>query len=138
MKGEWVVDSSVGFAWVHPHQATPETDSLLERLGAGTAIIVPPLWFTEIANGLLVLQRRKKLTAQERKTALETLFNLRLTVDEEMAKAAFRKTSELAENHGLSVYDATYLEIALRRKTSLASRDRALQQVAKRCGLKVL
>jgi predicted nucleic acid-binding protein len=138
LKGQWVIDSSVGFAWVHPHQATPETDKLLEDAGAGATIVVPALWFTEMANGLLVLQRRKKLRAQERKTALETLSALNLTVDEEAGKMAFRKTSELAEKYGLSVYDATYLEVALRRKLSLASRDEALRQAAKRCGLKVL
>jgi predicted nucleic acid-binding protein len=138
LKGDWVVDSSVGFAWVHPHQAIPETDKLLDDVGAGATIVVPELWFTEMANGLLVLQRRKKLTAQERKTALQTLAGLNLTVDEEAGKMAFRKTSELAEKHGLSVYDATYLEIALRRKLSLASRDNALRQAARQCGLKGL
>ena len=138
MSAGWLIDSSVGLAWVHQDQATPETDKLLEEVEAGTSVVVPSLWFLEIANGLLVLQRRKKLTGAERKSALETLARLNLTVDEEAGRAAFQQTSELAEKHGLTIYDVTYLEVALRRKLALASRDTNLREAAKRCGLKVL
>ena len=138
MSAGWVIDSSVGLAWVHQDQATPETEKLLAEVEAGTTVVVPSLWFLEIANGLLVLQRRKKLTGAERKSALDTLTGLNLIVDEEAAPVAFYRTSELAEKHGLTIYDATYLEVALRRKLPLASRDTALRDAAKRCGLKVL
>lgn len=138
MSAGWVVDSSVGFAWAHPSQATPETDRLLEDVSNGAVVVVPMLWFVEMANGLLVLQRRKKITPTERKTALQTLSGLNFTVDEEAGRAAFGKTSELAEKYGLTLYDATYLEIAMRRKLSLATRDDALRDAAKRCGIKTL
>ena len=138
MSAGWVIDSSVGLAWVHHDQATPETEKLLAEVEAGITVVVPSLWFLEIANGLLVLQRRKKLTGAERKSALDTLIGLNLIVDEEAAPVAFHRTSELAEKHGLTIYDATYLEVALRRKLPLASRDTALRDAAKRCGLKVL
>ena len=138
MSQVFVIDASVGFAWLHPAQATPETEKLLEQVGNGAQVVVPSLWFIEIANSLLVLQRRKKLTADERKSALETLGALNLTVDEESAREAFRKVSELAEKHGLTAYDAVYLELALRRKLPLASRDESLRQAAKHCGLKTL
>ena len=138
MSTGWVIDSSVGLSWVHHDQATPETEKLLAEVETGTTVVVPSLWFLEIANGLLVLQRRKKLTGAERKSALDTLTGLSLIVDEEAAQVAFGRTSELAEKHGLTIYDATYLEVALRRKLALASRDTALRDAAKRCGLKVL
>jgi predicted nucleic acid-binding protein len=63
---------------------------------------------------------------------------MQFVVDDEAARTAFGKTSDLAEKYGLTVYDAHYLEVALRRKLPLASRDDALQQAAKRCGVKVL
>jgi predicted nucleic acid-binding protein len=138
MSPAWVIDSSVGFAWIHPNQATEATNRVLNEIEDGAAIVVPTLWFSEIANSLLVLQRRKKLTAAERKAALETLSNLPMTVDEEAGKAAFGKTSELAEQYDLSVYDATYLELAIRRKLPLASRDDALNSAAKKAGIKTL
>jgi predicted nucleic acid-binding protein len=134
----WVIDSSVGFAWVHPDQATSATDKLLEQVAAGAIVVVPALWFSEMANSLLILQRRKKITREERKIALETLSAMSLTLDEEATRAAFQNTSDLAEKHGLTVYDATYLELALRRDLPLASRDAALSMAAKRCGLKTL
>ena len=137
MSDAFIVDASVGLAWVYPSQASAETEKLLEDVEAGAAVIVPSLWFWEVANGLLAGQRRKLITAAERKTALEKLSGLNLTVDEETSQAAFRKTSELAERHGLSVYDAAYLEAALRRKLPLGSRDRPLRAAAKKCGVKV-
>ena len=135
MSGSFVIDSSIGFAWVHPSQATAETQSLLREVHAGATIVVPELWFLEIANGFLVLQRRKKLAAGERKTALESLGRLNLLVDGDSVKAAFYKTSEIAEKHELTVYDAVYLELALRRGLPLASRDQSLNRAARTLGV---
>ena len=132
----WVIDSSVGFAWVHPNQTTPQTETLLREVEEGATLVVPGLWFLEIANSLLVLQRRKKLSQQERRAALQILSAFNFTVDDEADRAAFDKTSELADQHRLTIYDAVYLEIALRRNLPLASRDSALIAAAKKCGVK--
>jgi len=134
----FVADASVGFSWVYHGQATPETDNLLNEIASGVTVVVPSFWFLEMANVLLMAQRRHKLTPMERKSALEKLAALQFTVDEEAARIAFDQISDLAEKHGLAVYDATYLEIALRRKMSLASRDEPLRNAARRCGLKLL
>src|SRR5437868_7349945 len=102
----WVIDSSVAFSWVHASQATAETDHLLEELEAGAEVVIPALWFAEVANSLLALQRRRKLTNEQRKLALQTLSSLGLTIDDEPARTTFTTTSDLAEKHGLTVYDA--------------------------------
>lgn len=133
-----MVDASVGFSWVYHDQATPETFTLLSEIVAGVTVVVPSFWFLEMANVLLMAQRRHKLTAIQRKAALGKLAAIQFTVDDEAARSAFDQISELAEKHGLTVYDATYLEIALRRKMSLASRDEALRSAGRRCGLKLL
>ena len=138
MSETFVVDASVGFAWVYPNQSSAETDILLEEIESGAEVVVPSLWFLEVANGLLAAQRRRLLTAAERKKALERLLILTFTIDEETGQAAFRRTSELADKHGLSVYDAAYLEVALRRKLPLGSRDEALRKAAKRSGVTIL
>ena len=137
MSEAFIVDASVGFSWVYPSQASAETEELLVEVEAGAVVVVPSLWFLEVANGLLAAQRRKLLTASERKGGLARLSNLNFTVDEETGQAAFRKTSELAEKYGISVYDAAYLEAAVRRKLPLASRDHPLRAAAKRCGIKL-
>ena len=138
MSASFVVDASVGFAWVYQDQATPETIKLLQNIGLGETAVVPSLWFLEMANVLLVAQRRHRLTAGQRKATLEKLTAMQFTVDEEAARNAFGKISELAEKHGLTIYVATYLELALRRKLALASRDEALRSAAKRSGIKLL
>ena len=138
MNDPFVVDASGGFSWVYPSQASGETDKWLEQMESGAGVVVPSLWFWEIANGLLAAQRRKLLTTAERRKALHRLSLLSFTIDEEAGRIALGKTSELAEKHGLSVYDAAYLEIALRRKLFLGSRDEALLKAAKRSGVKLL
>jgi predicted nucleic acid-binding protein len=111
---------------------------LLNEVAAGATVIVPALWFLEMSNVLLMAQRRHRLTAAQRKAAMEKLTAMQLTVDEEGTRNAFGKTSELAEKYGLTIYDATYLELASRRSLPLASRDETLRNAAKQCGLKAL
>lgn len=135
MSAAFVVDASMTFAWVLPNQASAEAEALLERIEAGVEAVVPSLWFLEVANGLLVAQRRKRVTAAERMLALVRLSALSLTVDEDAARDIFGRTSTLAEQFGLSVYDAAYLEVALRRNLPLGTRDRALRSAAERSGI---
>ena len=138
MSASFIVDASVGFAWVYQGQATPETDELLNDVAAGATVVVPALWYLEMANVLLIAQRRHRLTALQRQAALERLTALQFTVDEEGTRHAFGKTSELAEEYGLTIYDAVYLELALRRSLPLATRDAALKTAAKQCGVNAL
>ncbi len=86
----------------------------------------------------LVLVRRKKLSADERQRALIALQNLSVALDHEMSSLVFTKLSALAEEHRLSVYDAAYLELALRKKLPLGCKDGPLRAAAKRCHLKLL
>lgn len=133
-----VVDASVAIAWVHPAQATPELDFLLSQMGQGLVLAVPAIWPVETANALVVLERRKKLTVQERDAAFAVLGGLPAEIDHEMAGNAFGSLARLASKHVLSVYDAAYLELALRLKLPLACRDGALREAAKRCGVTLL
>jgi predicted nucleic acid-binding protein len=134
----FIADSSVGVAWAVPAQSSDATDDLLNTVATGTPLIVPTLWSFEVANSLLVLLRRKRILAPERDRALRALARLPLLVDDEGPRLALGRISELAGEHGLSVYDATYLEVALRRKLPLASRDQALCQAAQACRVKLL
>ena len=127
-----VVDASVAIAWVHPGQATPATDALLAAVGQGTQIVVPSLWPVEMANVLLVLERRRKLRADERTLALAALRNLACSVDHEMSALALTDLSQLATELSLSVYDAAYLELAVRLNVPLACKDGPLREAARK------
>ena len=82
MSAAFVVDASMAFAWVLPSQASSAADVLLKRVEEGAEVVVPSLWFLEVANGLLVAERRKTIAAPERRLALERLSALALTIDE--------------------------------------------------------
>jgi predicted nucleic acid-binding protein len=127
----------VAIGWVHPSQATPETAEMLDAIADGAALEVPALWPLEVANALTVLGRRRKLTEEERETALVWLRALPLRIDHEMSSLAFSRLSELAVAHGLSVYDAAYLELAQRRKLKLACKDGPLRKAAARSGVRL-
>lgn len=135
MSAAFVLDASMAFAWVLPSQASTAAETLLKRVEEGDEVVVLPLWFLEVANGLLAAERRKTITAPQRQLALDRLFALALTIDETHAQDACRRTSVLAEQHGLSVYDAAYLEVAIRRNLPLATRDRALRTAAEHSGI---
>ena len=138
MSEGFIADSSVGVAWAVASQANDATDKLLDEVATGTPVVVPTLWPFEVANSLLVLLRRKRILAPERDRALGALARLPLVVDDEGPRLALGRISELAAEHGLSVYDAAYLELALRRKLPLASRDEALCKAAQGCRVKLL
>lgn len=135
MTASFVVDASVAIGWVHPAQSTAQTEAMLEALAEGATLDVPALWPLEVANALIVLVRRRKLTEAERQTGLGWLRGLPLRFDHEMASLAFARLSELAATYKLSVYDAAYLELAQRRKLSLGCLDGPLRQAAKQAGV---
>jgi len=135
---EFVVDASIGIAWVHPAQATAQSLALLDAIAAGAVVRAPALWSLETANALLVLRRRGKLTEEERVPALAALAQLSVVLDHDMATLAFGKLSDLATRYALSVYDAAYLELALRKKLPLACKDGPLRTAAKRSRVKLV
>ena len=135
MTQPFVADASVAVGWVHPGQATDDTAGMLDAIADGAALEVPALWPLEVANALLVLVRRRKLTESERQTALGWLRGLRVQMDHETGALAFSRLSELAAAHQLSVYDAAYLELAQRRGLALGCKDGPLRTAARRAGL---
>lgn len=108
---------------------------MLEAIADGATLEVPALWPLEVANALLVLVRRRKLTEDERQAGLGWLRGLRVRVDHEMSELGFSRLSELAAAHDLSVYDAAYLELAARRRLMLGCKDGPLRTAAKRAGV---
>jgi predicted nucleic acid-binding protein len=138
MSEGFIADASVGVAWAIHSQASEATDGLLDQVAAGAPLVVPVLWPLEVANSLLVLVRRKRILAEDCDRARGALGRLPLVVDEEGARLAFGRISELAAEHGLSVYDAAYLELAVRRRLPLASRDDGLRKAANSCRVKLL
>ena len=99
---------------------------------------MPRLWRYEIGNGLLMAQRRQRLDAARRSGLLLALEDLRITEDLEPAGDPWKAAIGLADLYGLTVYDASYLELAQRRRLPVATLDTALQRAARAAGVDVL
>jgi predicted nucleic acid-binding protein len=122
-----VVDASVTISWYLADEATATTQSILQRLGESEAI-APVLWWFEIRNVLLVNERRGRLHVTQTAAILAHLARLPITLDRDPAGDA---VLALARAHRLTFYDATYLELALRRAAPLATLDRRLAAAAR-------
>jgi predicted nucleic acid-binding protein len=133
-----VADSSVAIAWAVPSQATDGAVGLLNDVLTGTPFVVPVLWAFEVANSLLALRRRRVIQEEQYQRARQDLLDLDSIIDEEGPRLALEKISSIAQEHSLSVYDAVYLELALRRELPLATRDSALNKAAKSAGVSTL
>jgi predicted nucleic acid-binding protein len=133
-----VLDASVALAWFVRSQANDKTLALLDHVDQGWSVVVPALWSFEVANSLLILCRRKVIDETHYEQSRSELHNLRPVIDDEGLQLALSRTSDLARKQVLSVYDAAYLELALRRDLPLASRDTALNKAAKRAGIRTL
>ena len=138
MSETFVADASVAIAWSTESQASPATDLLLDGLYRGNLVIVPVLWRQEVSNALLMLLRRKKLTRREWLDGLELLDVLPVVVDNHAEKIALTSLAYLADETGLTVYDAAYLELARRKRIPLASRDIALNKACLAAGVEVM
>jgi predicted nucleic acid-binding protein len=99
--------------------------------------IVPSLWSLEIGNVLLMAERKKRITLEQRQKAIHTLAELPIVVDTLTSDHAWLETMELAERYDLTLYDASYLELALRRSLPLATFDKSLKQAAKQASVLV-
>jgi predicted nucleic acid-binding protein len=138
MNGGFVADASVGIAWVIESQSDEGIDRLKEEAISGAAIVVPGLWMLEVANSLLMLFRRKKLNRHGWTAARREISQILVEVDNDTPMRALDRISELGHDLSLTVYDAAYIELAIRRGLPLASRDAALNKAAKKCGVVTL
>jgi predicted nucleic acid-binding protein len=127
----FVVDSSFALAWVLKDETTPETDKVLNSLGQGAKAFVPALWRWEMANALLMVERRKRATIAEINGHLLLLRSLPIELDETAYEQAWSVTFSLAQKHKLTSYDAAYLELAMRRLLPLGTLDSELAAAAK-------
>jgi predicted nucleic acid-binding protein len=134
----FVPDVSVVVPWCFEDEASPFTDSLLQGAIAGARLVVPVLWHHELANALLFGIRKARITEQRISSFLIQLSKFSLTLDPESWDQAIHMTRFLALQHGLTVYDAAYLELALRRRLPLATLDTQLAKAAQAAGATLL
>lgn len=130
----FVLDASVTMAGVLDDENSPLADEALSRLTYNPAL-VPYFWHIEVRNVLLNAERRGRLTAVRAGQHLATLLALPVETDDALD---FNGAYGLAQTHGLTFYDAVYLELSIRRNAMLATLDNALGRAAVAAGLTLL
>jgi predicted nucleic acid-binding protein len=133
----FVLDASTALSWCFEDEATPEGDALLERLQSEFAR-VPNHWSLEIANSLVIAERRRRLDAPRIERYLTVLSSLDIRADAGTTERAFGEVLHLARDARLTSYDAAYLDLALREGLPLATRDSTLAAAARRTGVEVI
>jgi len=132
-----VLDCSIALAWVYAEETTEPVKQVFEALSQSGAW-VPGWWRLEVANVLEMGIRRKRHDPDFRDSTLADLAQLPIQVDADTDRQAWGATLHLAERHQLTLYDAAYLELAMRRNLPLATLDEALRRAAHAGKVKVL
>ena len=132
-----VIDASLTLAWYFPDESNEGTDALLMQV-AGTGAVAPVHWQGEVANGFQTAIRRGRVDAAYRDSSLRDLGSLGIEIDSDTNLHIWNATVQLSDLHGLTIYDAAYLELAQRRRVPLATLDAELRQAAQKSHLDVL
>lgn len=129
----FVLDASVTLAWCFEDEAGgPDGDyavGVLEALRSSEAVVAS-IWPLEVANGLLVAERRGRLEQGAAAAFMELVLALPIALDPGTRSMALRGTHRVGRIRGLSAYDAAYLEVAARRGVPLATLDARLRDAA--------
>ncbi len=130
----FVLDASVTLAWCFKDESDVRAAKALGHLSS-TTCVAPSIWGLEVANALLVAERRGRVSAAEVADVVDLLRELRIEIDPTPREIVFGPVLSLARAQRLSAYDSAYLELALRLGLPLATLDVRLAEAAKRLGV---
>lgn len=131
---DFVLDASVATAWCFKDEATRYTDAILRALSGMAEAVAPRLWAYEIRNSILMGARRGRTTRADAADFIASIADFRIRLlDPPSYDAAF----VLADQYALTVYDATYLDLAMLENLPLASLDKRLLQAAEVAGVRL-
>jgi len=133
----FVLDASMTMTWCFDDESTPASEAILDRLRDDEAH-VPPVWLLEVANVLVVAERRRRIAPSEAVRFTQTLRALPIYIDDGHKMEAIAPLLEVARHYGLSAYDASYLELAMTTGFPLATGDARLKSAAISAGVLVI
>jgi predicted nucleic acid-binding protein len=128
---DFVLDCSITMAWCFEDESSEYTDTILESLKEATAL-VPTIWPLEVANVLLLSKKNKRITEIQSANFIDALSALPIVVDQSTTSKAMHSIFVLAGQSDLTLYDAAYLELAMREGIPLLTLDKGLIKAAKK------
>ncbi len=137
MEELFVIDNSVVMSWCFKDEAGAYADAVLEKLTAARAV-VPAIWSLEVVNVLLVAERKERLKQADSTRFLTLLLQLPIETEKEWFQEAMPDLLAVGRDLGLSSYDLSYLDLAVRRNCPLATLDQTLIAAAEKTGVSIL
>lgn len=134
----FVLDASIVLTWCFPDEEAQKAEEISEKIALGDKLAVPAFWRHEVLNALLMGEKRKRLTNELIQAFIKDLEQLPAEVDMPAAGTVFHSTQVLCRKHGLTAYDAAYLELAIRHRIALATADDALERAARAEGIEIV
>lgn len=119
----FVLDASVVLAWCFPDENSALAQHVAERFKQGDTAIAPSFWPHEVLNALLAGEKRKRISKELVHSFLDDLAVLPIALEQFPAGTVFGRIQSLSREHGLTAYDAAYLDLALESGLPLATLD---------------
>jgi predicted nucleic acid-binding protein len=135
---EFVLDASATLAMCFPDESTAWSDALLEQVRNAAAIHVPAHWPIEVANGLWSGIRRKRINENQVQLLWNAFSLLKIHPESPLTAPESAALVQSAFRYGLTVYDAAYLDLAIKRQLPLTTLDVDLRKAAMRAGVTLL
>jgi predicted nucleic acid-binding protein len=131
----FVLDASTALGWLLDRPVPTHASHARQLILSGGIPVVPALWHHEVSNGVVIAERRGRLTAEQIKTLTQDLddFSDIVQIDPVIVRSSV--LIETARSTNLTVYDAAYVELAVRRRLPLATLDGRLAEAARRAAV---
>jgi predicted nucleic acid-binding protein len=137
MGDDFVVDNSVVMAWCFQDETSQYADKILDRLEFGVGF-VPSIWPLEVCNVLLVAERKNRIGEADSMRFITLLTELPIVVEQEPPERMIKEIFALGRIHKLSSYDASYLDLAMRKGLPIATTDKNLLAAARQSKVPIL
>lgn len=137
MGESFVVDNSVVMTWCFKDKTNQYADAILDCLSDATAF-VPSIWPLEVVNVLLVAERKKRLSEADSVRFITLLSQLPIIVEHERPERLMKDLLALARSNNLSSYDASYLDLSMRKGIPIATLDTRLITASKKTNIPIL
>jgi len=133
----FVVDNSVVLSWIFKDENSRKSEDILKKLMDQKAL-VPSLWPYELANALFVAEKSRRIKEADSVAFINNLKNLPICIEENDYDNITKDVLSISREHKITVYDASYAELAIRKSLAVASFDKKLVNICSKIGVVVI
>jgi predicted nucleic acid-binding protein len=134
----FVVDASVVLTWCFPDENSALAQHVAGMFQRGSTAVAPAFWPHEVLNALLVGEKRKRISKELVQSFLDDLATLPIGLEQFPAAVGFDRVQQLSREHGLTTYDAAYLDLAIESGIPIATLDEDLMRACKKARVRLV